>query len=203
MLPSINSVFSPLPPDADDARLLRLRCDSQSLHFYSDISHFISRRITGFETLSLLDVGSRTGAGTALLRLLHHPHAFTSLKFDPVTSLDLDPDLVRIAGQEFPDISAVQQNIFDLSDNSYDIVVCSHTIEHVDNMVDFIAKLEKIARRYVVLACPIDENAPLCDGHLRVIRKEDLESLGYTDIDVYDSFHFHNGKCGIAMKAIH
>lgn len=202
MLPNIDSVFSPLPADADDARLLRLRCDSQSMHFYSDISHFISRRLTEFDTLSVLDVGSRTGAGTALLRLLHHPHAFTRLKFDPVTSLDLDHDLIRIVGKEFHDIQAVQQNIFDLPDNSYDIVICSHTIEHVEDMAGFIGQLEKIARRYVVLACPINENSPLSDGHLRSIQPEDLATLGYSDIDVYESFHFHNGLCGIAMKSV-
>lgn len=202
MLPSIDSVFSPLPADADDARLLRLRCDSQSLHFYSDISHFISQRLKGFQTFSLLDVGGRTGVGTALLRLLHHPMAFTTLKFDPVISLDLDPDLPRIAGQEFKDIAAVQANIFDLEPDSYDIVVCSHTIEHVPDMEGFIAQLERIARRYVVLACPINERVPLSDGHLRTITPEHLASLGYNDIEVYDSFHFHNGQAGIAMKAV-
>jgi len=202
MLPTVDSVFSPLPTDADEARLLRLRCDSQSLHFYGDISRFISQRVKGFQTLSLLDVGGRTGIGTALLRLLHHPLAFTTLKFDPVTSLDLDPDLPRIAGQEFKDISAVQMNIFDLEPKSHDIVVCSHTIEHVPDMEGFIAQLERIARKYVVLACPIDEHVPLSDGHLRTITREHLASLGYADIEVYDSFHFHNGLAGIAMKAV-
>ncbi|WP_242912258.1 class I SAM-dependent methyltransferase [Brevundimonas pishanensis] len=202
MLPTIDNVFSPLQEDFDDARLLRLRCDSQSLHFYGDISSFISRRIKGFLTLSLLDVGARTGIGTALLRLLHHPLAFTSLKLDPVTGLDLDPDLPRIAGQEFKDIRAVQMDIFDLEPNSYDIVVCSHTIEHVPDMKSFIAQLEVIARQYVVLACPIDEKEPRSDGHIRTITREDLAALGYTDIEVYDSFHFHNGQAGIAMKAV-
>lgn len=202
MLPIIDSVFSPLPPETDDARLLRLRCDSQSVHFYSDISHFISRRLKGALTLSLLDVGGRTGIGTALLRLLHHPSAFTTLKFDPVTSLDLDPDLPRIASKEFKDINAVQMNIFDLEPDSYDIVVCSHTIEHVPDMEGFIAQLEIIARKYVVLACPIDEKLPLSDGHLRTITRDHMTSLGYDDIEVYESFHFHNGLAGIAMKVV-
>lgn len=200
MLPTVASIFEPISEDIDDDRLLRLRCDSQSLHFYGDISRFIARRVSGFETLSLLDVGSRTGAGTALLRLIHHPQAFTRLKFDPVVGLDLDPAVVRIVSEEFKDITAVCEDIFNVPENSYDIVVCSHTIEHLPQIEPFVTQLEKIARRYVVLACPINEHTPASDGHIQIITPETLLNLGYTDMEIYESFHFHNGSCGLAIK---
>ena len=202
MLPTVASIFDPLPHDVDAEHLLRLRCDSQSLHFYGDISHFIARRVPGAETLSVLDVGSRTGAGTALLRLLHHPGAFTRLKFDPVVGLDLDPTLEKIVSNEFKDISAICEDIFNLSEKSYDLVICSHTIEHLPEIEPFVAQLERIARRYVVLACPINERSPASDGHIQIISPERLENLGYKDFEIYNSFHFHNGQCGIAIKNI-
>ena len=202
MLPTVDNIFEPIPQNVDDDRLLRMRCDSQSLHFYGDISRFLAQRVTGFETLSLLDVGSRTGAGTALLRLLHHPLAFTRLKFDPVVGLDLNPDVLRIIGKEFKDISAVCDDIFNLEENSYDVVVCSHTIEHLPEIAPFVAQLEKIARRYIVLACPVNERLPASDGHIQIITTETFAELGYTDVEVYESFHFHNGLCGLAFKKL-
>lgn len=202
MLPNVENVFQPLEADSGEDIIHRLRCDSQSLHFYGDISRFMSRRIQGFETLSLLDVGPRTGVGLALIRLLHHPAAFTRLKFDPVHGIDLDPSFRQIAEKEFRDIEASVGDIFDLPENSYDVVMCSHTIEHVPDVEAFIGQLERIARRYVVLACPFEEREPLSDGHIRRIDASFMSGLGYPDMEVYESFHFHNGLCCIAMKAV-
>jgi 2-polyprenyl-3-methyl-5-hydroxy-6-metoxy-1,4-benzoquinol methylase len=196
------NVFASLAPTASDADLLRLRCDSQSLSYYGDISRFLSARLLAFETLSLLDVGPRTGVGLALLRLLHHPSAFTRLKFDPVVGIDLDPAFEVIAQGEFPDVKGQTGDIFDLPPKSYDIVTCSHTIEHIDDMEAFVAQLEKIARRCVVLACPFEEREPRSDGHVQRIDAARLAAMGYDDVEVYDSFHFHNGACCLAYKPL-
>jgi SAM-dependent methyltransferase len=202
MYASKSGFFAPLAPDAGDGELLRLRCDSQSLVYYGDISRFLSTRLLGFETLSLLDVGPRTGAGLALLRLLHHPSAFTRLKFDPVVGIDLDPSFEAIVRREFPDVRGMTGDIFDLEPRSFDIVTCSHTIEHVEDMPPFVAQLERLARRAVVLACPFEEREPLSDGHVQRIDAKTLNSMGFTDVEVYESFQFHNGLCCLAIKLI-
>jgi len=200
MLPTVENIFAPLAEGVDDNVVHRLRCDSQSLSYYGDISRYLAQQLNAFETLSLLDVGPRTGSGLALLRLLHHPTAYTRLKFDPVAGIDLDPAFGTIASQEFRDIGVINGDIFDLAPKSFDVVTCSHAIEHIEDAAPFVAQLEKIARRLVLIACPFEENTPLSDGHVRSVDRPFLESLGLRDIKVYESFHFHNGLCCIASK---
>lgn len=202
MLPNLQSVFDPIPEDWDEMRLQRMRCDSQSMHFYGDISHYLVRRFTNEETMSVLDVGSRTGAGAALLRLLHHPWAYTSLKFDPVVALDIEPDIKRFVETEFKDIQAVCEDIHNVPDKSYDLVICSHTIEHLYDIPPFLHQLERVARRAVLIACPIDERDPMTEGHFQKISAQMLEAWGFVDIKVYQSFQFHNGMCGLALKYV-
>ncbi len=202
MLPVKNSIFARLQETANDEDLLRLRCDSQSLSFYSDISSYISRNICAVGRCSLLDVGPRSGAGLAFLRLAHHPESFSSLKLDPVHGIDLDPCFARISELEFPDIFSRTEDIFNIQSKSFDIVICSHTIEHLPDPVSFIKQLEFISRKYVVLAAPFEERIPLTNGHLVKFDGEFLDALGYTERIVYTSTQFHNGACFIASKEI-
>ncbi|MBB6486706.1 class I SAM-dependent methyltransferase [Rhizobium lusitanum] len=198
---SLISVFSPLKENASEEALMRLRCDSQSMNYYGDLSRYISKNILGFETLSLLDVGPRTGSGLALLRLLHHPTAFTRLKLDPVYGIDLDPEFQRIAESEFEDIYPMTGDIFDLNAKSYDVVTCSHTIEHIPDLDPFIEQMANIARRAVVIACPFEE-VNRVPGHVNTITQELFDKHDFIDVEVYDSNHWHNGVCCLAFRKI-
>ena len=195
---NVSSVFEPLI-NPTDASLLRLRCDSQSLSYYGDISRYICKFFLAHETVSVLDIGPRTGAGLALLRLLHHPLAFTRLKFDPVVGIDVDPDFQRIAESEFGDIHAVTGDIFDLEGSSYDIVVCSHTIDSVPDPDRFLEKMTAISRRGLFLAGPMSEQAG-AEGDQTPIDRAFFERHGFHDIEVYESHHWHAGICFLAFK---
>ena len=200
-MPLRNLVFDSLPGQPTDQQLLRLRCDSQSLNYYADISAFLSKHLPGFHQYSLLDVGPRTGTGLALLRLLHHPAAFTRLKFDPVAGIDLDPGFEATAQVEFPDIGAMTGDIADLPPKSWDIVTCSHTIEHVPEPDTFVDLLKRLARRYVLLACPYAERN-LSAGHINSIDYKNLTDWGFQAVEIYESQHFHNGVCCLALMEI-
>lgn len=196
-----STIFDRLPPEPTDAQLLKLRCDSQSLQYYSDMSAFMSSRILQSETLSLLDVGPRTGAGLAFLRLVHHPAAFTRLKFDPVAGIDIDPVFENSAALELPDISAMTGNMFDLPEKSWDVVMCSHVIEHIEETENFIEQLCRIAKRYVFLACPYAET-PLSSDHCRTIDYNFFKSIGFLDVKVYESQQWHSGMVCLACREI-
>jgi SAM-dependent methyltransferase len=192
------TMFSTLPAYPTDDQLLRLRCDSQSLTYYGDISAFISEQIPGMRTLSLLDIGPRTGSGLALLRLMHHPASFSRLKFDPVDGIDLDPGFELTATTEFPDLRAQTGDIAALPSEAWDIVVCSHTIEHIPNAEEFVQQIVRLARQYVVLACPFSER-DLIPDHIRSIDYAFFQSLGFHKVKVYESHQWHNGLCCLAF----
>lgn len=197
-----SNLFAALSAAASDDELLRLRCDSQSMAYYGDISRFLASRLLGYETLSLLDVGPRTGAGLALLRLLHHPASFARLKFDPVRGIDIDPAFEIIATQELPDIQAMTGHTGQIADKQFDVVVCSHTVEQVPDLDAFVAELVRIARRCVVISAPFEEREPRLDGHLQYIDATRLRALGFADFETYDSFHFHSAPCCLAYRPV-
>lgn len=191
----MNSQYSPVD-------LQCLRSDSQSLSFYADISAYLAKFIKEPICWSTLDVGSRTGSGTAFLRLAHHPLSYARIKLEPVHCIDLDSSLAQKYLDDFPDIEFTAGNIFDLSDKSYDFVFCSHTIEHISEPDAFVEKLISIASKFVLIAGPFEENDPLSIGHVHRITDLDLQKWGFENIAVYDSNQFHNGKCFLATKSL-
>ncbi|QJU57622.1 methyltransferase domain-containing protein [Sphingomonas sp. AP4-R1] len=187
-----------LPPELD----MRIKCDSQSLSFYSDISNFLGDNIPGYLSHSLLDVGARTAAGTALLRAIHHPRSFARLKLHQVTALDLDATAIAQASNEYQDIECLAVDVNALANvRSWDIVLSSHTIEHVDDPSSFLASLETVATRYVVIACPFAE-VDLTEGHVHRFNMAFFEEHRFDAMKVYRSQHWHGGMACVALKRL-
>jgi SAM-dependent methyltransferase len=161
------------------------------------------RKILGDHVFSVLDVGCRTAAGTAYLRLVHHPSSFNRLKFAPVEGVDIDPQAQAIAAEMYPDVRVFTGDIFQIPEKQWDIVTCSHTIEHVYDAEAFVRRLECLARRYIFLACPFDEDPHnLIPGHVRSIGQGFFDGLGFLDVEVYDSAQWHSGRACFACKEI-
>lgn len=153
----VESIFRRPSDDPSEAERMAIHSDAQSLSFYCDVAAYLAELLDGWPTMSLLDVGPRTGAGLALLRLMHHPLTFSRIKLDPVTGIDLDPDFKAVAERLYPDIEALHGDAFSLGGRTWDVVMSSHTIEHVDDPSSFLRHLEGLARRLVVIACPFEE----------------------------------------------
>ena len=102
MLEEKTSIFSVRLNDGTQTARDLVHMDAQSISFYCDIAQYLqSLCFVQQSALSLLDIGPRTGAGLAVLRLLHHPLSYSSLKFDPVTGIDIDPMFQRIAKDQW------------------------------------------------------------------------------------------------------
>ena len=95
------------------------------------------------------DRGRPLDSGCCIIHVLD-----AGLKLDPVTGIDIDPMFRDAAVKSFPDIRALCGDAFALTEGKWDIVLSSHTIEHVDDPADFLKRMEERASRYVVVACP-------------------------------------------------
>jgi SAM-dependent methyltransferase len=196
----MTQIFEPIVGNIDAVADMKIKCDSQSLSFYSDISSFLGRNISGYQTMSLLDVGARTAAGTALLRAIHHPRSFARLKLHEVTALDLDSIAIAQAASEYRDINYLSVDVETLSGiREWDIVLSSHTIEHVPDPGAFLSALDNVAKRYVVVACPFAE-IELTPGHVHRFNMDFFEKNGFSHVEVYRSQHWHGGMAAIALR---
>lgn len=198
----MTEIFHPISGSLNAALDMKIKCDSQSLSFYSDIAGFLSRHVHGLQSMSLLDVGARTAAGTALLRAIHHPLSFARLKLHSVTALDLDAVALERAATEYPDLEYLSRDVATLKgERSWDIVISSHTIEHVPDPDAFAAALEAVATKYVVIACPFAE-IDLTPGHVHRLNMDFFDRHNFHGVEVYRSQHWHGGMACIAIKHI-
>lgn len=125
--------------------------------------------------ISMLDVGTATGAGAALVANLFAGTIFgKSVRMDAI-------DLIRryrpYARQAFPRVNYICGNLYDHDPGKrWDITMCSHTIEHMYDPTPLIRHCQDRAKHFALLYAPFEEDR-LIAGHLRSIRRDYVESL--------------------------
>lgn len=175
-----------------------MHASAQGLSFYTDIARYITEKFPGDQQLSLLDIGSRTGIGPGFLRAMYHPQSYSSLKLKHVSAIEIDPAFQPEAERDFPDIEALTGNAFDfIGERSWDIVMSSHTIEHVEDAPAFLRGMQELCTKMAIVACPFEEEN-LIRWHRNRITYNMLSEAGYHDIHVYRSTHWFNSLCVIA-----
>jgi len=138
--------------EKDSVSVRRSFRDRQQEHWYELASKFVSG-------LSVVDVGAGTGYGLEILK------AHGAALVDGIDPLPVGPD-VRLGRVE------------DLSSDSFDVVIASDVIEHVDDDRGFLAGLLRVARKGVFLSTP-NWNYSHCLNvyHLREYTPEEMEDL--------------------------
>lgn len=185
-----------VPPD-----FLLTKADPQAIGFMVDIlgalrSTLLPRHLS--ERLSLLDLGAKSAAGSQLIGFLGQAGSFAKIKFD-VTSADIDPTYRSYAAARHPHVEYLNADVFDAG-RQWDIVVCSHVIEHIPDPLAFVARLRTIARRYVVLAFPyMEDPANLIPGHLHSLGHDFLRRLAPASYEVYEGLFWGQSLCAIAV----
>lgn len=182
--------------DAEYWRTLNIK-DVQSITFTCEILPTIWDLYADFSgKLTLLDVGTRTGAGTAIIGYLHQLYSLNRIKIE-TTAVDIDATYVEYARKHYPFANFKKGDIFKIDSDSYDVVLCSHTIEHVDDPVGFLAQLKRIARQYVILACPFGEKE-LISGHRNRFDQSFFSETGAQALRVYRSVTWHQSLACVA-----
>jgi len=105
---------------------------------------------------SVLDVGSGLG---------HHSAAFISSGAERVVGMD--PMFQGVEHENYEHIDEAYESV-DLGDEQFDVVFCSHVIEHIPNVQHFLIHLKKWLKPegYLAIAAPTDRQQRLHIGHL-------------------------------------
>jgi hypothetical protein len=111
--------------------------------------------------------------------------------------LDVNQNYRDIAIQRYPDLNYSIGDIYDCT-STYDVIICSHCIEHVPNPSDFLLKLRSIARDYVIIATPFHEEQ-LISGHVNRFDYKFFENTECNSIKVYKSLTWHNSYACIGV----
>ena len=139
------------------------------------------------DKLSVLDVG---GGGGAFSYFLDEDFAYTTL--------DIDKERVDDAlSKRIPALHYDGQTI-PIDDSFFDVVLCSHTIEHVPakDRVRLLREMKRVARHAVLIVFP-KEPHPLEKKALRI-----LEKKGRRDLFVYENIKEHLSLPAVSQKTI-
>ena len=151
----------------------------QSMQFMIDCLPMIRKLILGIprhETLRVLDVGTGTGAGANLLATLYQG-IFLGPRMK-VDAIEIVPHLKNYADIKFPLVNYLVGDILSYKDlQRWDLVICSHTIEHVDRPESFVSFLAELAHRWALFYAPWKERA-LIPGHVNRIDRRFLRRVG-------------------------
>lgn len=151
---------------------------AQSTVFMADMLPFVHAKLLKHyrrqDVLRAIDVGASSCFGTRLLASLHASHfVYSRMEVDAV---DYVPDRSRWVLAAVPEVNYHVKDLYDLPSRSWDIVVCSHVIEHVPEPRRFIEKACDICRGFAFFYSPYDEH-PLIPGHINRITEADFASL--------------------------
>lgn len=146
------------------------------------ITNQIVKALSHLKFNSLLDVGGAEGYKAALVRRL-----FT---VDNVVSCDLSEEACKRARQIF-NVKSHTIDIHQLpfEDNSFDVVVCSETLEHVEDLESATKELIRVAKKAVVITVPHEP--------VHVVEKNKREKIPHAHIHSINknSFDFALIKC--------
>jgi SAM-dependent methyltransferase len=181
----------------------QIRSDSQSLGFAVDLCHVLQEELAtdGTVRLSLLDVGARTAAGSNLMAQVFHPASYVQIRLD-VTALDLDAAHQEEARTLYPDVRYRVDDVRNVRDR-YDVVTCSHTLEHLAEPGPVLEHMRSIARRLVVIAAPYRErlapSIPNPSRHLCTFDDDFFAAHPPRRLIVYNSPHWYTSDCFVAV----
>ena len=122
-------------------------CEPGWLERYT-ITHAIMTELAGLDFATLADIGGAEGYKGAMVRELFGAD---------VLSADLSPEACRLAERIYGlTTRAVSMEALPFEDESFDVVLCSESLEHVSQPGRSLSELLRIARKAVVITVPAE-----------------------------------------------
>lgn len=106
-----------------------------------------------------------------------------------LSGFDFSDKAIQIGKKLFPKLNLKQGDIYkiDAPDNSYDVVICSEVLEHLEKPEDALKELVRVSKKYVILSVP--QEPLFMIGNL--IRGKNVKRLGN---DIEHIQHWSNRK---------
>jgi 2-polyprenyl-3-methyl-5-hydroxy-6-metoxy-1,4-benzoquinol methylase len=198
-----NDIWSALeglaPFSPDRMREIEYRDNQSAIGYMADALPIIDRLFSNHHwntQLRSLDVGSRSGAGTALLADLHM-NGNSWVRFD-ATGLELETGFEQYVKFRFPNIRYLVGDVFD-HEERYDLITCNHVIEHFPDPRPIIEKMKSLCDGFVVTGSPWREMT-LIDEHKSRFDPIMLHYLQPTEHHVYTNRNWRaRGDCVIMI----
>lgn len=180
-----------------DAEKFEYVFGAQSMQFVADLLPHIHETMLAhygrFDELSLVDVGAGSCMGTNLLAALHSDHVvYSKLKIDAVDYIDLRQRWVKAL---YPKVHHQVADLFDLPSRNWDLVLCSHVVEHVENPRPFIEKLMDICKGFAFIYTPFEER-DLIPHHLSTITRDTYSGIERCRLEVIKSMGWRGDMPG-------
>ena len=146
---------------------------------------------------SILDVGC--GEGFTLNRLKENG---IGKKLEGIESLQAAIDLGK---KTYPDIKIVKGSIYELpyKDNSFDLVLCTEVLEHLEKPQDAIKELVRVSKKYLVISVPNEPFfmlAQLIRGRNWSRLGNDIEHINHWTMFSFSKFIKQNSNVRILAK---
>lgn len=139
-----------------------------SRFFLNNFSMVLLSELKKLKPESILDVGC--GEGFTLNKL---QKAQIGTKLEGIEYMD---DAIQLGKEMHPDLRITKGDIYKLpyKDNSFDVVICSEVLEHLDDPTAALKELKRVSKKYVALSVP---NEPLFTIQ-RILRGKNVLKLG-------------------------
>lgn len=139
-----------------------------SRYFLNNFLQMLIAELKKLQPESVLDVGAGEGF---ILQKLKDQHNAT--KFEGIEYVD---DAIAIGKKLHPDIVIKKGDIYKLpyKDNSFDVVLCTEVLEHLEKPKHALEELLRVSKKYVLLSVP---NEPFFTLQ-RIARGKNLLHLG-------------------------
>lgn len=112
--------------------------------FYKDVNDML----IGLPIKQLLDVGCGEGFITAKIK--------ETFPFLNITGIDIEKEYIKYASEHFKNIKFIKDDIFksNISDESFDIVICNQVLEHLNNYEEALDVIIKKSKKYILISVP-------------------------------------------------
>lgn len=138
---------------------------------------------------SILDVGSGEGFTLSLLEKNSVGKTREGLEYSEVS--------IQLGKEMFPGLNLRQGDIYHMpyEDNSFDLVICSEVLEHLENPEQALQELVRVSKKYCLFSVP---NEPLFMG-ANFLRGKNLSRWG-NDIEHINHWSSHKFAHFVGVK---